>query len=65
MTVAEAVSGVCEQLGLAKSLPGTGGAAVDYAIEEVQTAENSGDLCTCSLLLKCNLVADDPKHLIV
>lgn len=48
MTVSEAISGVCEQLGLAKSLPGTGGAAVDYAIEEVWN-ENSGESGTRSL----------------
>lgn len=46
MTVADAIAGVCEQLGLAKSLPGTGGAAVDYAIEVVWK-EVAGESCMC------------------
>lgn len=36
MTVGDVISTVCEQLGLAKSLPMTGGGAIDYAIEEVR-----------------------------
>ena len=44
MTAAEAIESVCGQLGLAKSLPGSGG-NVDYAIEEVWSDRDSDETC--------------------
>lgn len=48
MTVAEAITKVCEQLGLSKSLPGSGG-NIDYAIEEEWL--DSGSDGPCKLIL--------------